>query len=85
MNFGGVMNKNLYFVFIFLFLSLNSCAYSHITKDYYDAYGDKCHEETTINVSWNTEEKKVSCNKGERTGNVNLNVNKPQHDPQVNQ
>jgi uncharacterized protein (UPF0261 family) len=77
------MNKN--FSLVFLLLLLNGCAYSHITKDYYDSYGDKCHEKTTINVFLNTEEKKVSCNKGERTGNLNLNVNKPQHDPQSNQ
>ncbi|MHB1563859.1 MAG: hypothetical protein ACYCXP_07180 [Leptospirillum sp.] len=79
------MKKTLSLVFTLLLFNLNSCMYSHITKDYYDAYGDKCHEETTINVSFRTEEKKVSCNKGERTGNLNLNVNKPQHDPQSNQ
>lgn len=77
------MNKKLSFIFILFFF--NGCVYSHISKDYYDAYGDKCHEETTINVELQTEQKKVTCQKGERTGNLNLNVNKPQHDTQVNQ
>lgn len=59
---------------VILFVFLGACA----TQDYYTAEGDHCH--TTQVSTWYFNK---SCKKGERTGNVNLNVNKPQHDPSV--
>lgn len=55
-----------------LSLLLTSCVSSH----YYTPLGDEC----TAHWIWPAFAWK-DCQKGERTGNINLNMNQPQHDP----
>lgn len=61
-----------YILLIFLFLT--SCVSSH----YYTPLGDEC----TSHWVWPAFAWK-DCIKGERTGNLNLNMNLPQHDPTI--
>ena len=48
------------------------------SRDYYTTAGDHCHTTQFSNLYFNK-----TCRKGERTGNLNLNLNQPQHDPKV--
>ena len=63
--------RRVFLICVLVFLS--GCS----TRDYYTEVGDHCHQIDTIGYH------SLKCKKGERTGNINLNLNKPQHDSSV--